>query len=124
MTPVDALLVALLAGGAAFMQALTGFGFSLLIVPPLALVIGPKEAVVVANVLSGTVNLVMVSRLHAKADWRVAGRLLVGAMAGMPFGLAVLIVISPRGLQVVIAVMVLVFTWMLARGLRLHAPGG
>jgi hypothetical protein len=118
-----AVAIVLLAGGASFAQALTGFGFSLLIVPPLALVIGPKDAVVVANVLSTTVNIVMLTRIHGGVAWGVSGRLLVGALIGMPMGLLVLIYFSPTALQLLIAVTVITFTAALARGLQVRRTG-
>jgi uncharacterized membrane protein YfcA len=123
MSGLDGILVALLAGGAALLQALTGFGFSLLIVPPLSLVIGPKDAVVVANVLSASVNVMMLTRVHAGVQWRTAWSLLAAATVGMPLGLLLLIYLDSSTLQLFIAGSVLLFTALLARGLRLHDAG-
>ena len=47
----DAVAISLLAFGAAFVGTISGFGFALLIVPPLSFVVGPKEAVVLSNAL-------------------------------------------------------------------------
>lgn len=123
MTPLEGILIALLAGGASFAQALTGFGFSLLIVPPLALVVGPKDAVVVSNMLSTAVNVVMLTRIHHDVDWGMASRLLAGAIVGMPLGVVVLVVFAPAALQLLIAVSVIVFTAALVRGFTLRYTG-
>jgi hypothetical protein len=123
VSPADVVAILLLAGLAAFAQAVTGFGFSLLIVPPLALVIGPKETVVVANILSTATNVAMLSRVHGHVDWRLGGWLFGGALVGMPVGLAVLIWINAAVLQVLIAITVLASGLLLLRGLRFHAAG-
>ena len=123
MDPVEASLVIILAGLAAFTQSLSGFGFSLFIVPPLALVVGPKDAVVLANSLGTAVNVAMITRAHEHIDWRLGFTLLAGAAAGMPVGLVVLVVIDPTPLQILIAIVVLVSTVLVWRGATLHGAG-
>ena len=123
MPPIDAVLVFVLVAGAAVVQSLTGLGFGLMVVPPLVLVLGAKDAVVVSNVLGTVASILMFSRLHGGVAWRTTTVLLVGSAIGMPFGLALLIVIHPDLLQVVIAVVVILFATLLARGLRLHGGG-
>lgn len=123
MDPLQALAVFLLAAGAAVVQSLTGLGFGLIIVPPLVLVLGAKDAVVVSNVLGTVLSGAMLLRIHAGVEWRMGIVLLVGAVAGMPLGLAVLILIDPDLLQVLIACTVIVFTVLLARGMQIHSAG-
>jgi uncharacterized membrane protein YfcA len=123
VTLPEAVAVFLLAAGASVVQSLTGLGFGLLIVPPLVLVVGPKDAVVVSNVLATILSGALLVRQHPQVEWRTGTALLVAAIAGMPLGLLVLVVISPGALQVLIAVTVILFTLLLARGLRIHAAG-
>lgn len=123
MTPLDAVLIFILAGVAAATQSLSGFGFSLLIVPPLALVIGPKEAVVVATAMGSLLNVAMLSRLHGSVDWRLWGTLLASAAVGMPLGLLGLVAVDPATLRVIIGVTVIISTVMIWRGLRIHRSG-
>lgn len=123
MTPLDAVLIVVLVAGASIVQALTGLGFGLMIVPPLILVVGVKDAVVVANLLGTILSAGLLLRTHEHADWRSALTLLAGALVGMPLGLAVLTWADPDVLQVGIAVAVIVFTVLLSRGLRLHGGG-
>ena len=110
--------VALLTGLAALCQALSGFGFSLLVVPPLSLVIGARQAVVVANLLSVALGLLIVGQLRRSVDWRLFRWLFAGSVAGMPLGLAVILAVDQTVLKAMIAVVVLVSTVALWRGLR------
>jgi uncharacterized membrane protein YfcA len=118
-----AIAVLVIVGLAALTQSVAGFGFGLLVAPPLALLIGPKETVLVSNILSSGLNLAMASRLHEHVDWRLWTTLLAGALVGMPIGLAILIWIDPDALKLVIAGSVVVFTLLLLRGLQVHHGG-
>ena len=118
---VELAAVVALAGAASFAQALSGFGFSLLIVPPLALVVGPKEAVVMANLMGMMSSSLTLTSMHDAVDWRLGGRLLASAAVGMVGGLAVLVVVDPTVLQIIIAVVVLVATTLIWRGIHLRA---
>jgi uncharacterized membrane protein YfcA len=123
LDPVEIFSVMALAAAAALTQSLSGFGFSLFIVPLLIPVVGAKEAVVLANLLGVFVNVITLARLRPQVDWRLGGTLLGGAALGMPLGVAVLSFANPDVLQAGIAVTVLISTLALWRGLRLHAAG-
>lgn len=123
MSGAEVTAIVALAFGASVVQATTGLGFGLLIIPPLVLVIGVKDAVVVSNILSTALSSLLLVRIHDGVAWGTVARLFVCACAGMPVGLAVLIVADPQLLQVVIATGVIVFTVLLARGVRLSAHG-
>jgi len=123
MDPLQALAIFLLAAGAAVVQSLTGLGFGLIIVPPLVMVLGAKDAVVVSNVLGTVLSGVMLTRIHAGVEWRMSLVLLASAVAGMPIGLAILILIDPGLLQVLIASTVIFFTILLTRGMQIHSAG-
>jgi uncharacterized protein len=123
VNPADAIAILGLTAFAATVQATAGFGFSLVLVPLLVVVIGPKETVVVANILSTALEAALLVRVHQYVDWRLGTKLFTGALVGMPFGLIALIWLSPKALQIVIAVTVVVFTLLLMRGVRLHRAG-
>jgi uncharacterized membrane protein YfcA len=112
-----------LAAAASLIQALSGFGFSLFIVPFLAMVIGPKETVALANLLGTAVNLTQLRAIGRAAERGTTARMAVGCYAGMPLGLVVLLFAEPRALQAGIALVVLAFTAVLARGWRLRGEG-
>lgn len=118
-----ALAIVLLAAIAAFIQALSGFGFSLFLVPFMALLIGPKDTVLLANLLSTAVGVSQTYYLRHDAERRLAGMLMAGSVVGMPVGIAVLMLVNADTLQLIIAGMVIFFTLLLMRGLALHSAG-
>jgi uncharacterized membrane protein YfcA len=69
-------------------------------------------------------STLLLARTHRHVRWDLAGRMLAGAVVGMPFGLVVLLAVPARVLQFLIAVVVLVFVAVLARGWRLERAGG
>lgn len=107
---------------AALVRITAGFGFSLVAVPPLALLLDPVTAVVVAATLAVPLNLWVALRDRAHVDRKAALLLLVCALSGVPFGLWALNVLSERTLLVLIAVTVVLGTVLVWR--RVRIPGG
>ena len=123
MSLPEALAILSLSAAASFIGTISGFGFALLIVPPLSFVVGAKEAVVLSNVLGSSWLMAMFLALHRSVVWRTAVPLGVAAFAGMPLGLLVLELVPAPTLQVVLGVNVLVATILLWRGVRLPIEG-
>ena len=123
MSAAEAFAILGLAAAASFIGTISGFGFALLIVPPLSFVVGPKEAVVLSNVLGASWLMAMFIRLHRQVSWRIAIPLSIAALAGMPFGLVLLEAVSTRMLQVILGLNVLLATVLLWRGLRVPVEG-
>ncbi|MGK2964072.1 MAG: sulfite exporter TauE/SafE family protein [Tepidiformaceae bacterium] len=123
MGTAEIIAVVVVAGAAALAQSLTGFGFGLLIVPPLVMLLGAKEAVLVSNVLSTCLVVVLVGQLRRDVDWRTWGTLMGWSLIGMPAGLLILARVDPAVLQVIIAVNVIVFTVLWSRGMRIGRTG-
>ena len=113
--PPTALGFALIAAFvAAFVRGLAGFGMAILLVPLLALMILPVEAVVVSNLLGLLIGLSGLRRTWADADRRSALVIAALAMAATPFGLALLHAIDPAWARVLIALIaVLAFVMVL-----------
>ncbi|MFM7063528.1 MAG: sulfite exporter TauE/SafE family protein [Actinomycetes bacterium] len=111
---------------AAVVQGASGFGFSLVAVPLLAVAAGPKDAFVLASVLALLSTAGLAVRFRDQVDRPLAGRLLAGACLGLPFGAVVLSVVPSQVLLLAIGVVVLGFTVVLARrgALRAGAPSG
>lgn len=119
----DTALFAALVVAAAFVAALTGFGFALLTVPPLAIAVGPKDAVVLSTLIGTVSLLILFLQEHRHVRWRTAAVLTVSAFVGTPLGLLVLELASARVLQGVIGANVLLATIALWRGWRLRWRG-
>lgn len=119
MTPETALAVAIIVGCAAFGQTVAGFGFSLLAVAPLGLVIDPKEAVVVSSVLLVVNSAMLAWGERASIDWSAARLLLIGSLPGLPLGVLLLEMASVRVLRLALAAAILGSVAVLASGVRL-----
>ena len=89
MTGPVLVAIALIIAFAAATQSITGFGFALIAVPGLALLLGPKVAVVAMS--SVGVPLVIWNAIRWRHDilWREAVTTSIAAWIGMPIGLAV-----------------------------------
>ncbi len=118
MSHTQLALVEILAVAASFSQSVSGFGFNLLIVPPLALVIGAKQAVVTATLMGLITSALTLSNARASVSWGLGALLFVTAAAGMPVGILVLILVEPGMLSALIAVTILVAALSYWKGYR------
>ena len=117
------LLVAAIFGLAAMVQAVTGFGFALLAVPLLAVAVSPVPAVVATTALSLVVSGAIAVEDRHYIERRDAAVVSLAGVAGMPLGLWIITAVSDRLLTAVIAVVLLVSTLLVMRGLRLPKGG-
>lgn len=115
------LAVAAIVAFAGFAQTVAGFGFSLVAVPPLGLVIDPKDAVAVAMIglLINSLALCWSEREHV--DWRALRLLLLGALPGLPLGLLLLEAASIDVLRLALAVSVTASVILLASGFSVRS---
>jgi uncharacterized protein len=111
-------LVALVVAVAASAQAKSGFGFSLVAVPLLAVMLGSKAGVVTNNLVGTGLVALMVLRNRHGVDRRTVLLASVAALVAMPLGLPVLTHVNDRVLAGVIGVTVLVLTAALFKGQR------
>lgn len=97
-------------------QSIAGFGFGLLAVPLMTLVVSPHQAVIVATMIGSvsTTLQAVIDRQHC--DWSLAKRLSVSAYVGMPLGLLVFVVVSESAMRFTLGIVVLIATLVLARG--------
>ena len=117
------LAILAIVGFAAFGQTVAGFGFSLLAVPPLSMVIDVKDAIAVSVVLL-IVNSAMLGwgeRDHI--EWRAVRSLLTGAVFGLPLGLLVVTVMSVRGLRITLAIAIFLSVAFLVTGFESSGAG-
>ena len=95
---------------AAAAQAVTGFGFALLAVPLLALVMPVNTAVVVGSIASLAMSVVTAIRDRDHVHWRTAAVITAVAIVGMPLGLYLLVALPAPALTALVGVAVLVST--------------
>lgn len=111
-----AIVVAGVVAFAALAQTVTGFGFSLLAVPPLGLVLEPADAIAVALVLLVVANLLLVAAEGAEVDRTATAWLLTGSVVGLPVGLLALRAASADALRLAVAIAVLVTVIIVVTG--------
>ena len=117
------MLCALAAFVAAFVRGLAGFGMAILLVPLIALVIRPGEAVIVSNMLGLLIGLVGARKVWTAGE-KSAGVIGSLAMVMTPLGLLALFVTPPAVAHVIIAVVAIgAFLMVLLPAKHGHAPG-
>lgn len=108
-------LVVLLAG---FMRGVTGFGGSMVMAPPLSLLLGPVHAVIVALTLETTAAFVMFPKAWPLVRVRTLAFLTVPACFTVPLGGYLLLTLDPVFARRLIAAVVVVFSAILLSGYR------
>lgn len=89
--------------GAAAVRGLTGFGFAILAVPLMSLVIPPTQSVLLAIVLQMLIGPFGVQRALGHIDTQLVTGVALGAIVGTPFGLLALSNLSPDVARLLIA---------------------
>jgi len=101
-------------------QQLVGFGFALLAMPFLTVLVGPQDAVAVAAIGALAGGGLMAWQMRHLVDRRRLRRLVPGALAGLPLGVWGLAHIPDAPLRVAVAVAVLAMVAIIATGFRLR----
>jgi uncharacterized membrane protein YfcA len=107
---------------ASVIRTTAGFGFSLVAVPPLTLLLDPVTAVVVAAIMAAPLSLWIAVKDWRHVDRRITAVALGAGLVGVPFGVWLLHALPARALSVVIAAVVLLCTVMVWR--RVTVRGG
>ena len=97
-------------------QQLSGFGFALLAVPLMSLMVGPKDAVAIAFVAGAVSSGLMAYRLKDRVQRPVLKRILIGAAVGLPIGVVGLRQLPDDPLRIALAVVVLAMVVVLGTG--------
>lgn len=104
---------------AAFAQSLAGFGFGLLSVPMMALVLSPRDAIVVSVLVASVSTTTQAVTDRQFTDWKTVRRLSLLSYVGMPLGLVVFNVVSEQMLRFGLGVIVLLATVLIIRNFRI-----
>src|SRR6186713_1987738 len=118
------LIAMAIAGAAGIIRGITGFGGSMVMTPPLALLFGPQLAVPVVLLLEAFAGAPMMRDALRKATWRVLGPIGVAACITVPLGGYVLVHADQDLLRRGIAAIVFVFALLLLRGARYTGTHG
>lgn len=94
---------------AGLVQGLLGFGFALVSVPVLVLLVPPRAAVPAALLLGTAINIVLYWHVRSQANLRRMVPLLIAGIAGLPIGTYLLAVLDPGLAKIVIGCLITAF---------------
>jgi uncharacterized membrane protein YfcA len=123
LSAADLAWVAAIVFGAAVVQVLSGFGFGLMTVPLMTLVVSTREAVVVSTLLGIGLSTWQAWKQRADAVRPLVLRLTAGAYVGMPFGLWVFVAVDDHTLRLLLGIAVLISVVLLVRRINLRHVG-
>lgn len=109
---------------AAIVRGYSGFGFSLLTVTALSLVLPTAEIVPSIFMLEIAASIHLLPGIWRDIHWRSIGPLLIGCLVGTPFGVWFLANVPAAPMQVALGIIVLTFTILLWRGFALQTMPG
>ncbi|HEX6795966.1 MAG TPA: sulfite exporter TauE/SafE family protein [Casimicrobiaceae bacterium] len=118
MEPVTLSVAVAIAIAAGAVRGITGFGGSMVMSPPLALLLGPRVTVPVVLLLESVIAAPMLWQTRERVNWRMIGAILAAACVFVPIGVLVLAVTDPKVTRNAIAITVIVFALLLLRGWR------
>jgi uncharacterized membrane protein YfcA len=117
-TITDTVLIAAITFFAALAQGATGFGFAIIALPLLLLVMGSLDAVGLTIILSLLVSLVLVPGLWRQAPRGPVARLAVGSALGFPIGLVIFLQANLDWVRLAVGVVILFLAAWLALSCR------
>jgi uncharacterized membrane protein YfcA len=109
---------------AAIVRGYSGFGFSLLAVTSLSLMLTPAEVVPSIFLLEIAASLHLLPGIWKDIHWRSLGPLAIGCLVATPFGVWLLANVPAAPMQVALGIFVLVATALLYRGFALQTMPG
>lgn len=109
---------------AAIVRGFSGFGFSLLSITALSLILPAREIVPTIFLLEVAASLNMIPSIWRDIDWRSIGWLLLGYVIALPFGIFALARFPEAPMQLAMALFVLWTAIMMLRGFRLERTPG
>lgn len=118
------MLLGMIIAFSSFIQGVTSFGFSLIALPLLALILPFNEIVPLLVLFSLVLNLIMLSKLYKQVNLRLIFMLMLSGGVGIPIGIYLLNVVSPIILKQASGILIAIVAFILIKGKRftLHRP--
>ena len=110
--------------GAAIVRGYSGFGFSLLAIISLSLLLPPAEIVPSIFVMEVAASLHLLPGVWRDVHWRALGWLALGCLVATPFGVYALAKVPAAPLTIALAIFVFGAALLLAAGYSLHRMPG
>ncbi len=103
---------------ASTMQAATGFGFAIMSIPFLLLLLDPRDAIQLNILLALIISLMMIYKIRHTVKAATLKRLIMGSLLGTLPGILIFIFLDVRPLKLLISVLLLISTCLLAAKIR------
>ena len=110
--------------GAAVVRGFSGFGFSLLAITAISLLVPPVVVVPSIFLMEVAASLHLLPSVWRDVHWRAIGLLLVGCTVATPLGVWLLATVPAPPMQIALGLVVLVAAALLARGFALRVMPG
>lgn len=107
------LIIVMIVLGASFLQAGTGFGFSIMATPFLLLIFEPHHAIQINIILSIFLSIMMMPKIYKEINWILLKRLLFGGLLGLPIGVVIYAFMDVHWLKILISILILLITLLL-----------
>jgi uncharacterized membrane protein YfcA len=109
---------------AAIVRGFSGFGFSLLAITAISILMPAREIVPSAFLLEIAASLNLVPSIWRQIDWRGIGWLLLGYIPALPFGVYALAELPAPPLQLALGVFVIATALLMLKGFHLKKTPG
>ena len=109
---------------AAVVRGFSGFGFSLLAITAISLVMPAREIVPSIFLLEVAASLNLIPSIWREIDWRGLAWLLLGYVVALPFGVYALANVPAPPMQVALGLFVIATAILMLRGFRLEKTPG
>jgi uncharacterized membrane protein YfcA len=120
MTTTQMVLVLIIILATSVVQAVAGFGFALLAVPLMVVVIDLQSAVIISSFVGTLSNMLQSWQLRNNIDRKLIKRFLLATVIGAPAGLLLFIYANQSALKIVLGLSILFGVFVLSRGLELQ----
>ncbi len=97
---------------ASFTQGMTGFGFALVSIPMLSMLMELREAVALGALGGLVVNIYLIIKLRSFVKFFDLKNLIIGSVVGIPLGTYVLNYLSPHILKTILGIIIVVFVFL------------
>jgi uncharacterized membrane protein YfcA len=103
---------------ASLVAGLTGFGFAIVAVPILMILMPPKVVVPVVQLLSAVLQIAILVEARKGLDLKRVWPLLLAGIAGVPLGTYLLLILDPQTLRILVGVVVIISALAMLAGWR------
>lgn len=120
MTTTQMVLVLLIIFATSVVQAVAGFGFALLAVPLMVVVIDLQSAVIISSFVGTLSNMLQSWQLRRNINRNMTRRFLLATAVGSPVGLLLFVYANQSALKIVLGLSIVFGVFVLSRGLELQ----